>query len=46
MRKQFLYPTPADLAWKMVQAHLHIERLDENNPVVWDGTCGIRNIDW
>lgn len=40
MRKQWkLYPTPADLAWKMVQA-IPIERLDENNPVVWDGTCG------
>ena len=34
-----LYPTPADLAWKMVQA-IPIERLDENYPVVWDGTCG------
>ncbi len=40
MRRQWkLYPTPADLAWKMVQA-IPIERLEENDPVVWDGTCG------
>ena len=40
MRKQWkLYPTPADLAWKMVQA-IPIERIDENDPIVWDGTCG------
>ena len=40
MRDQWkLYPTPADLGWQMVQA-IPIQSLDENNLVVWDGTCG------
>ena len=40
MRDQWkLYPTPADLAWKMVQA-IPIQVVDENNLLVWDGTCG------
>ena len=33
------YPTPSDLAWRMVQA-LPIEVVDENDLMVWDGTCG------
>ena len=40
MRNEWnLYPTPADLAWKMAQA-IPIEGLNEDEPVVWDGTCG------
>ena len=34
-----LFPTPADLAWQMVQA-IPIKTIDENDLVVWDGTCG------
>ena len=40
MREQWkLFPTPADLAWQMVQA-IPIQAVDENDLVVWDGTCG------
>jgi hypothetical protein len=34
-----LYPTPSDLAWRMLQG-LPIEALPEAERRVWDGTCG------
>ena len=40
MREQWkLYPTPADLAWRMVQA-IPMQAFDENDLILWDGTCG------
>ena len=33
------YPTPADLAWRMVQA-IPFEVVNEQDLFVWDGTCG------
>lgn len=34
-----LYPTPADLAWRMIQA-VPMESIDDEELLVWDGTCG------
>ena len=40
MRDQWkFYPTPADLAWRMVQA-IPFQVVDVDDLLVWDGTCG------
>ena len=40
MRAQWrFYPTPADLAWRMVQA-IPFQVIDVDELLVWDGTCG------
>ncbi len=40
LRKEWkLYPTPQDIAWKMLQA-VPIETIPSGDRVIWDGTCG------
>ena len=40
LRKEWkLYPTPQDIAWKMLQA-VPIEAIPPGDRVIWDGTCG------
>jgi hypothetical protein len=34
-----LYPTPPDLAWRMLQT-IPIEAIPEEKRLIWDGTCG------
>ncbi len=40
LRKKWkLYPTPPDLAWRMLE-RLPLERIVRERPTIWDGTCG------
>lgn len=40
LRKEWkLYPTPPDLAWRMVKT-IPLEAIPEENRLIWDGTCG------
>jgi hypothetical protein len=42
-KERKLYPTPAHIAWQMLQA-IPIEILDPNEMLIWDGTCGTGTI--
>jgi hypothetical protein len=40
LRKEWkLYPTPPDIAWRMVET-IPIETIPEDKRLIWDGTCG------
>lgn len=38
-REWKLYPTPPDIAWRMVET-IPIETIPEEKRLIWDGTCG------